>query len=92
MFVRGSRYEAVPERVFHDGNGREIVYKLLRLIREPRAGGQAHEVQQGDRLDLLAHRYFGDPEQFWRICDGNRAMQPDELTSEVGRRLLIPPS
>ena len=36
------------------------------------------------------HRpYLGDPEQFWRVCDANRAMRPDELTETIGRRLRI---
>jgi hypothetical protein len=26
---------------------------------------------------------------FWRICDANGAMQPEELTQTVGRRLRI---
>ena len=30
----------------------------------------------GDRLDNLAARYIGDPQQFWRLCDANGAMQP----------------
>ena len=29
------------------------------------------------------------PEQFWRVCDANSAMQPDELTDTVGRTLRI---
>ena len=33
--------------------------------------------------------YLGDPEQFWRLCDANGAMRPDELTETVGRRLRI---
>jgi hypothetical protein len=49
---------------------------------------QEHEVTQGDRLDNITHRYLGDPEQFWRLCDANGAMRPEEL--EVpGRRLRI---
>ena len=27
-------------------------------------------------------QYLGDPEQFWRICDANGAMRPEELTEE----------
>jgi hypothetical protein len=45
---------------------------------------------EGDRLDLLAFRYLGDPEQFWRICDTNLALLPDELTKRPGTRLLLP--
>ena len=48
-----------------------------------------HTVTEGDRLDNIAARYLGDPEQFWRICDANGVMRPDELTETVGRRLRI---
>ena len=44
---------------------------------------------QGDRLDNITAQYLGDPEQFWRICDANDAMRPDELTETIGRRLRI---
>ena len=50
---------------------------------------QEHVVGQGDRLDNITARYLGDPEQFWRVCDANRAMRPEELTEEIGRRLRI---
>ena len=50
---------------------------------------QEHTVSQGDRLDNLAAQYLGDPEQFWRLCDANGAMRPEELTETVGRRLRI---
>ena len=29
------------------------------------------------------------PRQFWRVCDANAAMRPDELTETIGRRLRI---
>ena len=48
-----------------------------------------HTVTGGDRLDNLAAHYFGDPELFWRICDANRALRPDDLTETAGRRLRI---
>ena len=48
-----------------------------------------HRVVAGDRLDLLAARYFGDPLQYWRIADANPAPSPDELL-EPGRVLIIP--
>jgi hypothetical protein len=50
---------------------------------------QEHTVSQGDRLDNLAAQYLGDPEQFWRLCDANAAMHPEELTDTVGRTLRI---
>jgi hypothetical protein len=89
MFAKGSRYETVPDAVYNTPAGREIVYKRLRLIPDPPAL-QAHRVTAGDRLDLIAFRFYQDPEQYWRLCDGNRALLPDDLTREVGRRLRIP--
>ena len=46
---------------------------------------QYRVVKQGDRLDNITANYLDDPEQFWRICDANDAMRPDELTETVGR-------
>jgi len=47
------------------------------------------EVTGADRLDLIATNAFGDPEQFWRICDANDAMNPFDLTAEIGRLLRV---
>ena len=48
-----------------------------------------HSVLQSERLDHIAALYLGDPELFWRICDANRALRPEELTETIGRRLAI---
>ena len=45
---------------------------------------------QGDRVDTIAAQHIGDPEQFWRVCDGNGVLQPSEVTEVVGRRVRIP--
>ena len=42
----------------------------------------------GDRLDLLAARYLGDPTQFWRLCDATGALRPEEL-EVVGRVVVV---
>jgi hypothetical protein len=71
--------------------GREVVYLRRRFL--PLEMGQLlteHVVTQGDRLDNITASYLGDPEQFWRLCDANLAKNPQELTSEIGRRLRIP--
>jgi hypothetical protein len=47
-------------------------------------------VTEGDRLDLIAARTIGDPEQFWRICDANDALNPFDLAEEPGRILRVP--
>jgi hypothetical protein len=50
---------------------------------------QEHTVKEGDRLDNLAALYLSDPELFWRLCDANNAICPEELTETVGRILRI---
>ena len=89
MFFKGSRYEKVKEaQIFAAGN-RVIKYKRIRFILETPAL-QQHALVQGGRLDLIAYQYYKDPLLFWRICDANKAMLPDELVEEVGQRILIP--
>jgi hypothetical protein len=88
MFSNTSRYASVGDAVYKDSSGRYVSYKLLRLI--PTAPTLlVHNVLQQDRLDLLANTFYSDAEQFWRICDGNLAMRPEDLL-RIGARLKIP--
>jgi len=91
MFFKGTRYAKVDTLAITDSDGRTIRYKDTRFIpkTKPRF---AHKVQRGERLDHIAHHYFRDSERFWRICDANKAMWPDDLVSEPGQRILIPSS
>jgi len=50
-----------------------------------------YTVKQGDRLDLVANLSFRDAQRFWRICDANDAIWPDDLLL-IGRTLEIPSS
>ena len=70
-------------------DGRQHPYVLLRPFPPAAPTQQQHEFAEHERLDVLAFRFFGDPEQFWRICDANRTLQPESL-EVVGRRLRIP--
>jgi nucleoid-associated protein YgaU len=89
MFFSGSRYERVPTRETVLPDGRRVQYKAIRLITPPPARSR-HVVVDGDRLDLIAHRYLRDPQRFWRICDTNRVLRPAELTEEPGLWIGIP--
>jgi nucleoid-associated protein YgaU len=89
MFFRGSRYAQVPTQTFETADGRVITYKAVRQI-PPAPGQTRHVVDQGERLDHIAFEHFRDAERFWRICDANRAIWPDELTSRPGRVIDIP--
>ena len=53
-----------------------------------RADPGAHRVA-GRSARQFAAQYLGDPEQFWRICDANGAMRPDELTEPIGAAMRI---
>jgi hypothetical protein len=95
MFQPTSRYyeiETVKMTVRNSrGEPRIVSYKRRRFV--PSGATMTtlaeHTVAQGDRLDNLAARYVGDPEQFWRICDANNVLRPEELTKEVGRAVRI---
>jgi hypothetical protein len=49
---------------------------------------QEHLVTEGERLDNITARYLGDPEQYWRLCDANPVMHPEQMEI-VGRRIRI---
>ena len=68
-----------------------IAYLRRRFVPPPERFAllQEYSVVEGDRLDNLAAKFVGDPEQFWQICDANAAMRPEELTEIVGRTLRI---
>jgi hypothetical protein len=91
-FPPSSRYARTEIATWPDPQGREIPYLRRRFL--PPVGAAAvlaeHRVQVHDRLDNVTARYLGDPEQFWRLADANGAMQPDDLTAELHRVLIIP--
>jgi len=89
-FARGSRYERVPDGLYTARDGRQIRYKRLRTFPAAAPAQGFHAVAQGDRLDLISYDGYRDPEQYWRICDANGALRPDDLLAVVGRRLAIP--
>jgi hypothetical protein len=86
-----SRYHLVDTATWEAVDGREIAYLRRRFVPPPEQFALVTEyvVGAGDRLDNITAREIGDPEQFWRICDANVALRPDELTEEPGRRLRI---
>jgi hypothetical protein len=91
LFASTSRYYGIDTGTLAQPGGKIIVYVLRRFVPPP--GNfqllQEHTVVQGDRLDNLAAQYLGNPTLFWRLCDSNRAMRPEELTETVGKVLRI---
>lgn len=92
MFEQNSRYAAIETTTMTLADGRVVAYKRRRILPQGDSLPLLAEVTvaQAERLDLIASRTLGDGEQFWRIADANNAMNPLDLTDEVGRVLRIP--
>lgn len=93
MFDPASRYATIETATTATvPEGRLVAYVRRRFVPQPEGLALLVEVRvaQGERLDVIAARTLGDPEQFWRICDANRAVRPDDLTAEPGRLLRVP--
>lgn len=90
-FAPNSRYYGVAVKVIETENQGKVAYVKRRFIAPPENFQllQEHTVKQGERLDNLTYQYLGDPEQFWRICDANAAMHPNELTNTIGKTIRI---
>ncbi len=90
MFNNNSRYYALEDAKLALPDGTVITYKRRRFLPDSSQMQMVAEVKvaRGDRLDLMASRVLGDPEQFWRICDANNAMNPSDLLV-VGRVVQI---
>ena len=91
FFPPTSRYALIPTDTFVRADGTPVTYLKRRFVPAPEnfALLQWHRVVQGERLDNITAHYLGDPEQFWRLCDANRALRPEELTETIGRKLAI---
>jgi len=90
-FSPTSRYYDTPTKTLALADGSNVVYLSRRFV--PPGSRFAllstHTVTAGERMDIIAGSELGDPQAFWRICDANDAMRPDDLTAEIGRRLRI---
>jgi hypothetical protein len=92
VFEPTSRYYNIADAIYEDEDGHQIAYKRRRFLPPGEALPVLAEVtvHESDRLDLIAARTLGDPEQFWRVCDANNAMNPFDLLAEPVIRVPIP--
>ena len=92
LFPPTSRYHGIAAAQLELSDGTIIAYLQRRFVPPPESFAllAEHMVSAGDRLDNLAARYFGDPQQYWRICDANDALRPEALIEEPGRLVDIP--
>jgi nucleoid-associated protein YgaU len=87
MTDRSSRFRAAPTYRLNSGS-REVELYQPREIPLTLVSSK-HRVGGDERLDAIAHRYYSDPFQYWRIADANPSEAPDDLL-ESGRSLLMP--
>jgi hypothetical protein len=86
VFSRISRYRSLPDVVVEDARGRTLASKALRLLPDV-SGTFRHTVEEGERLDHLAFKYYRQPRKWWRVCDANpEFLSPLDL---VGRGSIV---
>ncbi|MCC7362772.1 MAG: LysM domain-containing protein [Dehalococcoidia bacterium] len=80
-FPPTSRYHGIELATYTHPDGTVVAFARRRFIPPPEQHAllQEHRVAEGERLDILAARFLGDPEQFWRLCDANAVLDPAEL-------------
>lgn len=92
-FPADSRYHASGVLQYTAPGGQQITYLVRRFVPQPGAPNYStvaqHTVQQGDRTDLLAAKYFGDPLIYWLICDANGTIRPEDAVQTPGTVLNI---
>jgi hypothetical protein len=89
---QSSRYYGAAINTYTQPDGTAVVYLARRILPQPSmyVSVQNYAVVEHDRIDNLSARFLGDPLLFWMICDANTATDPDELTLQKGRSILIP--
>ena len=92
-FPTDSRYYGSSTLTYITPTGQAIPYLAPRIV--PKGGSPnfatvaQHIVRAGDRVDLIAAKYLGDPLMFWLICDANGAMDPRNLVETPGTTVNI---
>jgi hypothetical protein len=96
MFDHTSRYYNIETTTLTLPGGHMVSYVRRRLLPQ---GDQLPllaevSVTRGERIDAVSNRTLGDPLAFWRICDANNAMDPQQMLEDVSadasQRLRIP--
>ena len=89
-FSPTSRYYGLRVLTRQEADGTIHAYVARRFVPAPErlAAVGSYVVAEKDRADTIAFAVFGDPELFWRLCDGNRALDPREI-EKAGRRLRV---
>jgi len=85
MISDRSRYR---ECIIYQDDETQFLGSRPQVDTTPQPDDRFHVVTDGDRIDLLAAHYLGDPTLWWIICDWNDIGFPLDLP--VGDTLRIP--
>lgn len=79
--------------VYAEDNSVQLLRTKLDITAE--AGDQYHTVIQGDRIDLIAFKFYkkivdDSSKLWWIIADANNVQNPLDISSFIGTVFLIP--
>jgi hypothetical protein len=86
-FSRYRDLDVLP--VAHATRGMTRSLPVRRAPEPPPIMARPHRFGGFETVDLLARRYFGREELFWRLLDANGHRLPDQFA--VGEVLAVPP-
>lgn len=86
MIFRGSRYTETEADYDAEGN---LAFKDRKLFKFNKGNCSKYTFCQGDRLDLLAYKFYSDPRLWWVLLEVNTNYLREE-DIHVGDTLLIP--
>jgi hypothetical protein len=86
-----SRYYGLPLLSQATPAGEQVSYVSRRFIPPPESYAllRRYQVQQGDRIDVIAGSLLGSPLSYWQLCDANLALEPDDVTAVPGAFIAV---
>jgi len=87
-----SRYARTEMRTVTTPDGEAVAYMGRRIIPDQALYQplDRHRTSGRERVDQVADAFYGDPAQYWRICDANGVERPAAACDPLGRLLVIP--
>ena len=86
-----SRYSNIPKIQDPQENNGDRFYSTTFYPKIPLSENDIYVLTgKGDRLDLLANQFYGDPNLWWVISSANGEIPKDSLNIPLGTQLRIP--
>lgn len=83
---KGSRYIHIP---VYARRGQEFIFDIRNKYKFNSENSMYYTVVQGDSIDGIAYKFYGNANLYWAIMDANPQLQ-SELDIKVGDVLMIP--